>query len=81
MAIKNSQNAVKQRIVKPSLITEYKNSIESMESIVDEILEEEKQEKAITESERQISRAQNILNHAEEIYSRPKKTFIRKKMF
>lgn len=48
LAIKNSQDQVKQRVVPSELIFKYRDSIESLSDTVEEILFDEKEEKKVT---------------------------------
>lgn len=79
LAIKGSKDAVKQRIIHPELLREVRQKMEELTDALAEILEEEAAAKALAEAELQLTKAQNLIEHADEIYSRPKKTFIQKK--
>ena len=79
LAIKNSRDVVKQRVLRSDLVTSFKTSIEGLEGDLQDILEQEKQEKSLKLAEMELTKAQNMIQHADEIYSRPKKTFIQKK--
>ena len=78
LAIKNSKESVKQRSIPPDMLANYAKSISDMEPKLAEILEEEKQAKEFAKAELELKRAQNMIEHASEIYSRPKKTWIKK---
>jgi ATP-dependent RNA helicase DDX27 len=47
LAIKNSRDKVRQRMIKTEMITQYKGSIEEMKGSVEEIIKEEKEEKNV----------------------------------
>lgn len=49
--------------------------IESMESEIDEILREEREEKQLAQVEVQLTRGENIVKHEAEIMARPKRTW------
>ena len=78
LAIKNSKDTVKQRSIPPDMIANYSKSIADMEVKISEIFEEEKHAKEFAQAEMELKRAENIIHHADEIYSRPKKTWIKK---
>lgn len=78
MAIKNSKNLVRQRILPLSLIDTCNKNIKSMASTLNEISEEEKQDRVLQLNERKITKAQNMIKYKKEISSRPKRTFIKK---
>ncbi|KAK3168329.1 nucleolar DEAD-box protein required for synthesis of 60S ribosomal subunit [Lepraria neglecta] len=63
------------RIVENSLADEWAKKVEALEGEVEEILKEEKEEKALSGAEMQVSKASNIITHEEEIKSRPKRTW------
>ena len=56
-------------------VEETNELIEKNTDTIDEILEEEKQEKDILRAEMQIKKGQNMLKHKNEIQSRPKRTW------
>lgn len=47
LAIKNSNDQVKQRIISSALIQQYKQSIETLSEAIEDILKEEKEEKDV----------------------------------
>jgi len=49
--------------------------IESLESEIDEILKEEKEEKQLAQTEVQLTRGENIVKHEAEILARPRRTW------
>ncbi|KAG0237065.1 nucleolar DEAD-box protein required for synthesis of 60S ribosomal subunit [Actinomortierella wolfii] len=76
MAIKNAdKKLVKHRVIPQDVITRYRERVESMTEQVKEVLAEEKEEKAIRQAEMEMRKSQNLLEHEEEIYSRPAKTW------
>ena len=46
-----------------------------LESEVDAVLKEESEEKALTSAEKQVKKGENLMEHKEEIMSRPKRTW------
>lgn len=51
------------------------NTINDKQTVVDEILEEEKTQKLLQQAERDIQKGENLIKHEEEIKSRPKRTW------
>ncbi|KAI5792613.1 P-loop containing nucleoside triphosphate hydrolase protein [Pyronema domesticum] len=52
-----------------------KTALETLESEVDEVLEEEKNERHIQTLEMQVRRSENLMKHEDEIRARPKRTW------
>ena len=77
-AIKNSCAAVKQRVVPSDMVASYRACIEQHEAALAAILEQEKQLKELAQADMELAKAQNMLAHSAEIYSRPRKSFIPK---
>ncbi|KAL6591924.1 DEAD-domain-containing protein [Neocallimastix sp. 'constans'] len=75
LAIKNSTSEVKHRIIPSAVIAKYKTKINGFKNQIKEILDEEKEEKAIRIAEMEANKATNILKYQEEINSRPAKTW------
>ena len=63
------------RVVEPALVDEWTEKISAMEGEVDEIMEEEKEEKQMSVAEMQVRKGENIMDHESEIMSRPKRTW------
>ncbi|GMY39090.1 DEAD-box ATP-dependent RNA helicase 28-like [Fagus crenata] len=72
---KKAGSKLRSRIVAEQSITKWSQIIEQMEDQVAEILEEEREERVLRKAEMEVSRAENLIAHREEIYSRPKKTW------
>ncbi|KAF9972945.1 nucleolar DEAD-box protein required for synthesis of 60S ribosomal subunit [Actinomortierella ambigua] len=76
MAIKNAdKKLVKHRVIPQDVITRYRERVESMTEQVKEVMSEEKEEKALRQAEMEMRKSHNMLEHEEEIYSRPAKTW------
>lgn len=73
LAVDNSQEPVKHRIIPSSVIQKFEALISAKEDEIREILQNEKQDKEIAEMEMQVTKAQNILEHEDEIKARPKR--------
>jgi ATP-dependent RNA helicase DDX27 len=72
---KSGTAEAKQRIIPSEAIAYWKEKIENMAQDITEILNEEQKDKKIQETERELTRVQNLIEHEEEIFSRPKKTW------
>lgn len=71
-----SQGAkVTSRVLDATAITTMHARLESLTDEIEDILKEEKQEKALAQMESEVSRGQNMVKHHEEIMSRPKRTW------
>ncbi|KAG1056454.1 hypothetical protein G6F43_001648 [Rhizopus delemar] len=77
MAIKSSSagSQVKNRVVPNEAVQKYKLKVEKLQRQIKEILEEEKEEKALRNAEMQIKRSENMIKHQDEIMSRPARTW------
>ena len=73
MVLKNAEIAPKQRLIDPAVIEEFRDRLDTMESDIDQLLEEEKAERALQKAEKEATRAENLIQHAKEIKGRPKK--------
>lgn len=71
--LKNSTAPVKQRSIPPAVITAFRKRLEIMTPSLTDCLHREQQEKLIDKADREASRAMNLIDHASEIASRPKK--------
>lgn len=71
--LKNSTAPVKQRSIPSSVITAYRKKFEALTPAVTDCLYREQQEKLLDKADREASRAINLIEHASEISSRPKK--------
>lgn len=79
-AIKSaSSSATKGKVVGRNIdwkeVEEINTTIESKESLVEEILQEEKQAKLLSQAERDIKKGENLIKYRDEIHSRPKRTW------
>lgn len=70
-----SQGAIKQRRVDPNLVKDVRKELENLSSTIAEILVEEKEEKEIKKSEMELKKGQNLIEHEDEIKSRPARTW------
>jgi ATP-dependent RNA helicase DDX27 len=67
--------AIRQRAVDPKEVDKWQEKVDGLQDDIEAVLREEKEERAITNTERDINRAENIVKHREEIMARPKKTW------
>lgn len=56
-------------------IDEWDEKLKNMDDEVEEILKEEKEEKAMAQVDMELRKGENIINHQDEILSRPKRTW------
>ncbi|KAG2179215.1 hypothetical protein INT43_002065 [Umbelopsis isabellina] len=76
MAVKSStKTQVKHRVVPAELIVKYKTKLEAITEQVKDVMKQEKEDKAIRQAEMELKKSENMLNHANEIYSRPARTW------
>ncbi|XVE69715.1 hypothetical protein DITRI_Ditri10aG0013000 [Diplodiscus trichospermus] len=66
---------LKSRIVAEQSIVKWSQKIEEMEDKVAEVIEEERAERALRKAEMEATKAENMIAHKDEIYSRPKRTW------
>ncbi|XP_011652411.1 DEAD-box ATP-dependent RNA helicase 28 isoform X2 [Cucumis sativus] len=72
---KRAGSKLKSRIVAEQSIKKWSEIIEQMEDQVTAILREEREERALRKAEMEATKAENMIVHQEEIFSRPKKTW------
>ncbi|KAA1090744.1 nucleolar DEAD-box protein required for synthesis of 60S ribosomal subunit [Puccinia graminis f. sp. tritici] len=70
-----TQGAIKNRRLDPNLVKDVKEELEKLSSTIAEIIEEEKEEKELRNSEMQMKKCQNLIEHEDEIKSRPARTW------
>lgn len=59
--IKNAKNPVKNRIIPPDIVGKYNKKLQSLEPDVENILEEERQERELAKIENQANRVERLL--------------------
>ncbi|XP_078448279.1 DEA(D/H)-box RNA helicase family protein isoform X1 [Wolffia australiana] len=72
---KRAGSQLKSRIVAENSVAEWSRVIEEMEGRISAILREEREERALRKAEMEATKAENMIIHKDEIYSRPKKTW------
>ncbi|KAL0438404.1 UNVERIFIED_CONTAM: DEAD-box ATP-dependent RNA helicase 28 [Sesamum latifolium] len=73
--VKRAGSRLKSRIVAEQSIKKWSEIIEQMEDQVSSILQEEREEMALRKAEMEMTKAENMIAHKDEIYSRPKRTW------
>ncbi|KAL6212783.1 hypothetical protein ACLB2K_018000 [Fragaria x ananassa] len=73
---KRAGSKLRSRIVAEQSITKWSQIIEQMEDQVATILREESEETALRRAEMEATKVENLIAHRDEIYSRPKRTWI-----
>lgn len=71
--LKKSDENVTKRDVANQKIEDYRMKIIGMEKRVVEVLDQERFEWEVKKAEMEVTKAQNMLMHKDEIYNRPKK--------
>lgn len=74
-AIKNSSFPSKQRIISVELLEKYTQLVALMEGDIERILKNEREARELEKAEMECKKAQNIIEHEEEIKARPKRTW------
>ncbi|XP_021831215.1 DEAD-box ATP-dependent RNA helicase 28-like [Prunus avium] len=72
---KRAGSKLRSRIVAEQSITKWSQIIEQMEDQVAAIFQEEREEQALRKAEMEANKADNMIAHKDEIYSRPKRTW------
>lgn len=73
--VKKGRVTLKQRVVPPQAMARWQATIEAAEPDVERVLAEEHEEAAIRRAEMEANKAANMLEHEDEIYSRPARTW------
>lgn len=72
---KRAGSQLKNRIVAEQPISEWSRLIEEMEDQISAVLEEESEERILRKAEMEAAKAENMITHKDEIFSRPKRTW------
>ncbi|KAI9096096.1 P-loop containing nucleoside triphosphate hydrolase protein [Phlyctochytrium arcticum] len=75
LAIKNSTDEVKHRVVPSAVIQKYEKKLEKLADTIKELYAEEKEEKELRKAEMDVTKMQNMMEHEDEIKSRPARTW------
>ena len=74
-AAKSQGAIVKQRTIVPAEADLWQDKVDGMEEEIEAVLREEKEQKVMANTERDMQKADNIIAHKDEIMARPKKTW------
>ncbi|KAM6498130.1 DEAD domain containing protein [Amanita muscaria] len=76
-AIKHAhdEDKIRHRVIPQEVVQKWTQKIEEMKNEISEILQEEKEEKQFRQAEMELKKGQNMIEHEEEIYSRPARTW------
>eukprot|EP01091_Cochliopodium_minus_P014515 TRINITY_DN4938_c1_g1_i1.p1 TRINITY_DN4938_c1_g1~~TRINITY_DN4938_c1_g1_i1.p1 ORF type:complete len:850 (+),score=335.73 TRINITY_DN4938_c1_g1_i1:376-2925(+) len=69
----DTENKLKQREIPVQRFKKWSKRIEGIEKDIDRVLFQEKHEKQLRIAQMELSKAQNLIDHQDEIYARPKK--------
>ncbi|XP_011045064.1 PREDICTED: DEAD-box ATP-dependent RNA helicase 28 isoform X2 [Populus euphratica] len=72
---KRAGSKLRSRIVAEQSIIKWSQIIEKMENQVADVLQQEREERAIRKAEMEATKAENMIAHKDEIFSRPKRTW------
>ncbi|AES70228.2 putative RNA helicase [Medicago truncatula] len=72
---KRAGSKLKSRIVAEQSILKWSQVIEQMEDQISEVLQEEREEMILRKAEMEATKAENMIAHKDEIFSRPKRTW------
>ncbi|CAL9146749.1 unnamed protein product [Musa hybrid cultivar] len=72
---KKAGSQLKNRIVAERPVAEWSKLVEQMEDQISTVLQEEREERALRKAEMEATKAENMIMHKEEIFSRPKRTW------
>ncbi|KAJ2787408.1 nucleolar DEAD-box protein required for synthesis of 60S ribosomal subunit [Coemansia interrupta] len=76
MAVKNSpKDRIKQRVVPNETLNKYRAKVDELAAQVKNIIDEEREEKMFRDAEMQMTKASNLIEHKDEIQSRPRRTW------
>ncbi|KII94365.1 hypothetical protein PLICRDRAFT_133018 [Plicaturopsis crispa FD-325 SS-3] len=71
----SGQDQIRHRVVPAEALSKWVDKLEELKSEVSAILVEEKEEKQLRTAEMELKKGQNIIEHKDEIYSRPARTW------
>lgn len=74
-AAKSQGAVVRQRTIDPKDADAWQARCDALEDEIEDVLREEKEEKALQVTERAINRAENVVKYEDEIKARPRKTW------
>ena len=72
---KSNPDQVKHRLVPSDVVAQALQTLEELKGDVEEVLVDEKEEKAMRQAEMELKKGENINEHSKEIFSRPARTW------
>ena len=63
------------RVIEPQVADSWQEKADALESEVDDILREEKEERLLEQQDMQLKKGENLIEHEVEIHARPKRTW------
>ncbi|KAI9012908.1 P-loop containing nucleoside triphosphate hydrolase protein [Gaertneriomyces semiglobifer] len=75
LAVKNSRDEVKHRVVPATVVAKFEAKIAALADTIKELYAEEKEEKEMRKAEMEVTKATNMIEHEDEIKSRPARTW------
>ncbi|WFC98862.1 RNA helicase [Malassezia yamatoensis] len=66
---------IKHRLIPADVVQKISQAIDAIKPDIEEVLQEEKEERALRQAEMQLQKSENMLAHQDEIYSRPARTW------
>jgi len=70
-----ASSQIHNRVIPSTAIQSCAKKLEALRSEVGEVLNEEKEEKAIRQADMEVTKGQNMIQHEEEIFGRPKRVW------
>jgi ATP-dependent RNA helicase DDX27 len=75
-ALKRSPaSQVKHRLIPPEVVSSMITQLDELKGEVEEVMKEEREEKAMRTAEMELTKGSNMIEHRDEIMSRPKRTW------
>ncbi|KAL4243573.1 DEAD box helicase family protein [Abortiporus biennis] len=71
----SAEDKVRHRQIPPDVVAKWSQRLEALKKEIAGVLEEEKEEKQLRQAEMELRKGQNMIEHEEEIYSRPARTW------
>lgn len=62
-------------VIDPDVASKWQAQVDELEDVIEEVLQEEKVQKEMTQAEMEMTRADNLIRHEDEIKARPKRTW------
>lgn len=75
--VKQSKGPVKNRVIPTEIIGKYISTCSKLKESVTKFLKQESEEKAMRIANMELNKTQNMINHEEEIFSRPARQFMK----